>query len=141
MNQALSAFRLNQEGYAADRPVRAAVLGGGTVILKNAAGQILRSIPMDPPETDAASGDAVSLLDLGMLESGEYELSRGEDRRRLTVRPDPWNAVTHALIKGLYFQRCGCGLLPAHAGVYAHPACHTAPAADWTDRRRGIRQI
>ena len=134
MNQALSAFRLNQEGYAADRPVRAAVLGGGTVILKNAAGQILRSIPVDPPETDAASGDAVSLLDLGMLESGEYELSRGEDRRRLTVRPDPWNAVTHALIKGLYYQRCGCGLLPAHAGVYAHPPCHTAPAADWTDR-------
>ena len=134
MNQELSAFRINQEGYAAGLPVCAAVLGEGPVTLKNAAGEVIRSITFDVPETDPASGDTVTLLNLGMLESGEYELSRGEDRRRLTVKPGAWNAVTHALVKGLYYQRCGCGLLPEHAGVYAHPPCHTAPATDWEDR-------
>ena len=134
MSQASSAFRINQEGYAAGLPVRAAVLGEGPVTLKNAAGETVRSITVNTPETDPASGDAVALLDLGMLESGEYELERGEDRRRLTVKSRSWNAVTHALVKGLYYQRCGCGLSPEHAGVYAHPPCHTAPAAEWEDR-------
>nr|AHF24627.1 GH9 beta-1,3(4)-glucanase [uncultured bacterium Contig27] len=134
MNQATPAFRIDQEGYAAGLPVCTAVLGEGTVTLKNAAGETVRSIAVNAPETDPASGDAVTLVDLGVLESGEYELERGIDRRRLSVKPRAWNAVTHALIKGLYFQRCGCGLSPEHAGVYAHPPCHTAPAAEWEDR-------
>ena len=134
MNQPASAFRINQEGYAAGLPVLAAVLGDGAVTLKNAAGETVRSIALDLPETDPASGDAVTLLDLGVLESGEYELERGGEKRRLTVKPRSWNAVTHALVKGLYYQRCGCGLTPEHAGVYAHPPCHTAPATEWEDR-------
>jgi endoglucanase len=51
----------------------------------------------------------------------------------------PWRAVTDALIKGLYFQRCGCELRAAHAGPYTHPACHTAPAVDWLDRSAARR--
>ena len=134
MSDQPSAFRINQVGYAAGLPVRIAVLGDGEVTLKNAAGEIVRRISVDMPDTDPASADRVSLLDLGMLDCGTYELARGKDRRRLTVSPAAWNAVTHALIKGLYYQRCGCGLSPEHAGVYAHPPCHTAPAADWEDR-------
>ena len=134
MNHELSAFRINQEGYVPGLPVYAAVLGAGEVTLKNAAGSVVRSFTVDMPETDPASGDAVSLINLGTLECGVYELERGSDRRRLTVAPGSWNSVTHALIKGLYYQRCGCGLDPEYAGVYAHPPCHTAPALDWEDR-------
>ena len=134
MNSPSSAFRINQEGYAAGLPVYVAVLGEGPVILKNAAGETLRVIAVDVPETDPASGDAVTLLDLGTLEAGTCTLERGDDRRQLSVHPFSWNAVTHALIKGLYYQRCGCGLTPEHAGVYAHPPCHTAPAAEWENR-------
>ena len=133
-----SVFRICQEGYAAGLPVYAAVLGNGPVILKNAAGQTVRSLSFDVPETDPASGDAVTVLDLGVLEEGIYTLERGADRRRLSVKPAAWNAVTHALIKGLYYQRCGCGLLPEHAGLWAHPPCHTAQATDWEDR--GVRR-
>ena len=134
MNDHSSAFRINQEGYAAGLPVMAAVLGEGPVTLKNAAGETILTVDPGVPETDPASGDAVALVNLGVLECGEYELERGKDRRRLTVCGRPWNAVTHALIKGLYYQRCGCGLDPEHAGIYAHPPCHTSPAADWEDR-------
>ena len=134
MHSEPSAFRINQEGYAEGLPVCAAVLGGGEVILKNAAGEVIRSVSVDVPETDSSSGDRVTLVDLGVQESGEYELELGGECRRLTVRPGAWNEVTHALIKGLYYQRCGCGLSPEHAGVYAHPPCHTAPATDWEDR-------
>ena len=134
MNHDSSVFRINQEGYAAGLPVYAAVLGEGPVTLKNAAGETVRSFTVDKPETDPASEDAVTLLNLGVLESGVYELERSGEHRRFTVGPLSWNTVTHALIKGLYYQRCGCGLSPEHAGVYAHPPCHTAPATDWEDR-------
>ena len=134
MNTEPSVFRINQEGYAAGLPAVVAVLGNGPVTLKNAAGEIVRSAAFDAPPTDAASGDAVTLVDMGVLPEGTYVLECGNANCRLTVSASPWNAVTHALIKGLYYQRCGCGLLPEHAGVYAHPPCHTAPAAEWENR-------
>lgn len=138
MNANSPVFRINQEGYAPGLPVRAAVLAGEPVILKNACGEVLRRLVPDISRTDPSSGDSVSLLDLGVLEEGDYELECGAARRRLTVREGAWNPVTHALIKGLYYQRCGCGLDPAHAGPWSHPACHTAPASLWEDR--GVRR-
>ncbi len=134
MNTDLSCFRVNQAGYAAGLPVTAAVLGGSPVVLKDESGNIVREIVFEVPDTDPASGDRVTLLSLGVLEEGVYTLKSGGGSRRFSVRRDAWDAVTHALIKGLYYQRCGCGLDPAYAGVYAHPACHTAPALDWADR-------
>ncbi len=129
-----SVFRLNQEGYAAGLPVSVAVLSRTPVTLKNASGDVLRTFVPEIRETDPASGDDVALLSLGVLPAGEYELSCGPHSRELHVRAGAWNAVTHGLIRGLYFQRCGCELTPAFAGPYTHPACHTAPAADWEDR-------
>ena len=134
MHSQPSVFRINQSGYATGLPVTAAVLGDGPVILKNAAGETLRSIDYDTPQTDPASADKVALVNLGVLAEGNYVLECENASRQLTVCSSPWNTVTHALIKGLYYQRCGCGLLPEHAGVYAHPPCHTAPAQEWTDQ-------
>ncbi len=138
MNNPLPALRVNQEGYVPGLPVTVAVLGGAPVLLKNASGEILREIAYDAPAVDPASGDPVTLVSLGVLEEGDYLLETGSESssesRPFSVRRDAWGAVTHALIKGLYYQRCGCGLDPAYAGVYAHPACHTAPAFDWENR-------
>ena len=134
MSSDLSVLRVNQEGYAAGLPVIAAVLGNEPVTLKNASGETLQTIVPDTPQPDPASGDAVTLLYLGVLPEGAYDLECGACRRRLTVSPAAWNTVTHAMIKGLYYQRCGCGLHAKHAGVWVHPPCHTAPALEWEDR-------
>ena len=135
MNDATpSVFRLNQTGYAAGLPVRAATVSQAPVFLADADGKTIREIPFDPPSADAASGDRVALPDLGILEAGTYFLVSGTERRRLTVSARPWRDVTDALIKGLYFQRCGCALEEKHAGPYVHAACHTAMAVDWEDR-------
>lgn len=131
---ARSAFRVNQAGYATGLPVRAAVLAEGPVLLKNGAGQVLREFPAERPGADPASGDRVYVADLGVLEPGHYTLACGEQERRLAVSPRAWQEVTKALVKGLYYQRCGCALEEAHAGVYRHAACHTAPAIGWEDR-------
>ena len=135
-----SVFRINQAGYAAGLPVRAAVLGGGPVTLEDDKGNVIRTIADPQPRPDAASGDNAALLDLGVLPEGAYTLRRGGEQRGFSVSAKAFRAVGNALVKGLYYQRCGCALLPEHAGPYAHAACHTAPAQDWTDRsvRRSV---
>ncbi|MBR5962442.1 MAG: glycoside hydrolase family 9 protein [Clostridia bacterium] len=134
MNEMNNVFRINQEGYAEGLPVYAAVLAKEPVTLIDADGKMVpveKNIALKP---DEASGDEVALVNLGELKAGHYTLESTEGKRTLTVSEKPWKAVTNALIKGLYYQRCGCELKPEHAGIYSHPACHTAPAADWEDR-------
>ncbi len=130
----LSKFRVNQTGYAAGLPVHVAVADGSAVCLWDAEGNLIRKIVPEPASMDTASGDRVTLLDLGTLSEGTYTLESGSEKRCITVQKQPWEAVTAALIKGLYYQRCGCALEKKYAGVYVHPACHTAAAVDWEDR-------
>ena len=133
MTQDTAVFRINQTGYAEGLPVYAAALTKGSVTLKDEAGNCV-FLKDAIPTKDEASGDEVTLVNLGQLTAGNYTLESAEGKRALTVSEKPWRAVTNALIKGLYYQRCGCELKPEHAGIYSHPACHTAPAADWEDR-------
>ena len=129
-----SLFRINQAGYAAGLPVRVAVLTEGPVTLENENGKTVFRKDSVSLKTDEASGDAVCLLDLGVLPAGTYTLRCGKESRPFTVRPGAWREAGNALIKGLYYQRCGCELKEEHAGPYTHAACHTAPATDWVDR-------
>lgn len=129
-----SVFRLNRTGFAEGLPVRAAVTAPGEVGLTDAAGRVLRTWQVAGAPVDEASGDRVTLLDAGPLPAGTYYLTHGEERRPLTVAARPWQAVTDALIKGLYYQRCGCALEERHAGRWTHGPCHTAMAVDWEDR-------
>lgn len=45
----------------------------------------------------------------------------------------PYAEVTNAMIKALYFQRCGMDLEEKYAGPYTHKACHNIPAYLLTD--------
>ncbi len=129
-----SVFRLCQEGYASVLPVRAVLVGEGPAVLKDSTGKELFRLEAEPAPTDAASGDRASLFSPGRLAPGCYFLEACGEKRKFEVTSDPWRSVTNALIKGFYFQRCGCALDRRYAGDYAHPACHTAPAVDWLDR-------
>ena len=130
-------IRLNQTGYVSGLPVHAAVLSEGEAVLTDAEGKVAGRYPLSPRE-DAASGDRVALIDLGKLPAGEYTIEAGNIKRKLRVAPDAWRKTENALIKGLYYQRCGCGLEEKHAGAWAHPPCHTAAARDW--ERKNVRR-
>ncbi len=130
-------FRLNQIGYAEGLPQTVAVLTDRPVTLKDGQGNELKTFTCTP-EPDEASGDKVALAELGPLPAGDYTLNCGNVSRAFTVRKRPWKEVTNALIRGLYFQRCGCALEEKHAGVYAHPACHTAPARLWENKEISV---
>ena len=129
-------FRINQTGYAAGMPVYIAFLGEGTVRLTDGSGRLLRELHQMPSPIDHSSGDPVSVLDLGILPEGCYTLENNGFVRKISVLKNPWQPVVDMMVKGFYFQRCGCELKKEYAGVYAHPACHTAPAAEWENREK-----
>ena len=130
----LSEIRINQTGYMTALPVLVGVLSEGSLQVKDSKGSVVIEKKDIKPEFDASSGDNVALVNLGILPEGEYNLISGACERKITVSDKAYDAVTGALIKGLYYQRCGCGLKEEHAGIYAHPACHTAECTEWEDR-------
>ena len=134
MNDQLSNIRINQTGYSDTLPTHVAVLSGNLMTLSK-DGNLQASAQIETPETDESSGDKVTVINLGILSEGEYSVQCGEEyARHITVKKNPWKDVTAALIKGLYYQRCGCELKPEHAGRFTHPACHTAPASEWENK-------
>ena len=137
--QNLPVFRVNQIGYAAGMPVHAAVLACETAGVIDQDGNRIAEIKPDGPREDEASGDRVAKLSVGPLPEGRYFLENGRERREIRVCRKPWQQVLDALVKGLYYQRCGCELKEIHAGRYAHPACHTAQARDWEEPSRSRR--
>ena len=134
MNDSLPVIRINQTGYAENLPIQVAVLSGDAVNVSDAEGNTVKKIKACDLPYDEASGDNVKIVNLGMLPAGEYTVWCGTECRKIYVKKNPWKEVTDALIKGLYFQRCGCGLEEKHAGIYKHPACHTAPARVWENK-------
>ena len=84
------------------------------------------------PYNDRDSGDEVCLADFSALAApGEYFVNvPGVGRSyKFTIADGVFRPVADALLKFLYYQRCGVRLDEAHAGPYAHEPCHTEPAA------------
>ena len=129
-----SVFRINQVGYTAGLPVRVAVLTKGPVTLEDEGGKVVYRAEDIRLRTDEASMDRVCLLNMGVLPPGQYTLRSGKESRGITVRTEAWRKVGNALIKGLFYQRCGCELEKEYAGLYSHAACHIGLATDWIDR-------
>lgn len=126
----LPVIRVNQVGYAADLPKQAAVTAAGDYTLTAEDGTVVKDFPNVITKEDAASGDSVALLDLGDLAPGRYVLSGCGESRGFSVSERPWETLTNALIKALYFQRCD-ELPEEFAGIYKHPACHTGLATEY----------
>ncbi|HCA78519.1 MAG TPA: glycoside hydrolase family 9 [Bacteroidetes bacterium] len=52
----------------------------------------------------------------------------GEESAAFAIQDTVYQAVWKSSLKAFFFQRCGNGLGLPYAGIYAHPACHSADA-------------
>lgn len=126
-----STIRVNMLGFLPGLPKNIVLLSDNDLNVLDAKGNQVKSFSGISLKFDEASGDNVASVDLGDLPEGKYILKSGNTEREITVKADAYHEVTDALIKGLYYQRCGCALEEKHAGIYTHGACHTAPASEW----------
>ena len=107
-----SKIRINQLGYSALLPQRVTVLTNGPMILRDERGREIRRFDHLSLQWDEASGEQTAAVALHLSVPGTYFLEAEDEQRQIMVREEPWRDVTNALIKGLYYQRCGCALKP-----------------------------
>ncbi len=123
------AIMVNQVGYEAAVSYKKAVADRpGSYVLKNAAGEILWQGQAGEAVSDPLCGETLYPLDFGSVQApGKYHLesAAGEKSDTFTIDRDVLAGVHNAMIKALYFQRCGCALEEKYAGPYVHAACHT----------------
>ncbi len=127
--------RTDQVAYTQGAPMRAAVLGAkGEYALKTMDGSTVLSGTLTPgAKNDAASGDSVAWADFTGTAPGRYRLELPEIgfSQPFAVQPRPYEPLLRAMLKGLYFMRCGCALEAPHAGPWGHACCHTLPAVPY----------
>lgn len=124
-------IHLNQTGFDAEKPKRAIITGKGErCFVVSADNEVVFEPPMSAPFFDAASGDTVRSVDLSQAKKpGAYFLFADGFKKTFYVSERPYRALSAALVKGMYYQRCGCALDEKHAGPFRHGICHTAKAS------------
>ncbi len=135
-----NSIRVNQNGYSAQLPKFVAVLEDSPLLLYDHKGDLIRQYPNPGLKNDEASGDRLAVIDLENIPAGSYTLRCGDSSKEIIVKDKAYAELTDALIKALYYQRCGCALEKKHAGIFTHRACHTAPATDW-DTKTIVKSI
>lgn len=124
------AIMVNQVGYEAAASHKLAVADTpGSYVLKNAAGEVLWQGRTGEAMQDPLCGETLYPLDFGSVQTpGKYVLedAQGAGSDAFEIGRDVLAGVHNAMIKALYFQRCGCALEERYAGPYVHGACHTA---------------
>nr|AMO13180.1 glycoside hydrolase [uncultured bacterium] len=131
----------NQVGYDPRLPKKAVLTGKGECckILnereldafrreKEAGGKSCEPV-LSKAAYDEASGDTVRVVDFSALsEPGKYFLIADGELVTIKIKDKPYHELSNALVKGLYYQRCGCELKEKHAGLFRHGPCHLGKA-------------
>jgi len=89
------------------------------------------------PKLDLATMDKVLYADFSEVkEPGTYYISIPDYGRSFSFRiaENVYNEVKDALLKAMYYQRCGMALEEKYAGVWKHDACHLEDAILWEDQ-------
>lgn len=119
---------VNQVGYEMDAASKKAVVSQlGSYVLKNAAGEVIWQGQAGDAVQDPLCGETLYPLDFGSVQmAGKYYLENatGERSDTFEIGRDVLAGVHNAMVKALYYQRCGCVLEEKYAGPYTHAACH-----------------
>lgn len=101
------------------------------------SGESVFSAKLSGPYHDETNEIDVYYFDFSEVTAqGEYFVA-AENGVSFTFRisASPIKEISYAILKMLYFQRCGCGLDKKYAGKYAHDKCHNVTAYYALDTR------
>lgn len=129
-NAALGQVHLNQIGYRPGDPKWVAVEGPATTfdVVRVSDDAVVLSGPLTLRRaSDPASGDDVLEGDFtAVMDAGRYYVSvTGTGvSPAFDINDGIYDDLFRQLLKGLFYQRCGTAVLPAHGGTYTHDPCH-----------------
>ena len=111
---------LNQVGYNVDLPKKAAITGKGeNCYVLSADGETTYTPKLSKPVFDPASNDIVRVADFSDIkEPGEYFLFSDGLKKTFYINEKPNQKLLAAMVKSMYYLRCGCALEEKHAGIF-----------------------
>lgn len=130
---------VNQVGYNIKQKKIAVAQWPGKYELKDDKGEVVMHLGTRAALQDPLTGETLYILDFSKLtKPGVYQLvyEYGDTSCHFKVGEDVYRDVHNAMIKALYFQRCGCALEEKHAGKFKHAACHRDMVSLWTDKEK-----
>ena len=130
---------LNQVGYDLKQSKRAVVTEAGTYQVINSQGEVVAKAQTGEAIPDPLCGETLYKLDFSAVcEPDTYKLvsQNGEASYSFAIGEDIYEKVHNAMIKALYFQRCGCALEEKYAGKFKHAACHMDMVSLWEDKEK-----
>jgi len=121
-------IHINQIGYRPkDRKIAVINGKGGVFNLVDEKDIIIFSGEATGGEFDELSGDSVFYGDFTSVEvPGTYYISMQEYGRSFyfEIKEKVYKDIKNAMLKGMYYQRCGMELEEKYAGPWKHCACH-----------------
>lgn len=138
----ISPIRINQAGYLPGA-VKTAVIADLDVdsftVVRSPHGGVVYEGTLSAPVENASSGEVNRIADFSALNMvGNYQIvtSDGTVSFEFPVSRKAYDRLLQETMKMLYLQRCGAELDEEHAGIYAHPVCHSETAVVYgTDQR------
>jgi len=128
---------LNQVGYTLNQSKIAVVTTPGAYQVKNDKGEVVLNLGTKAAVQDPLCRETLYKLDFSKVTvPGSYKLvsQYNEESYSFVVGEDVYADVHNAMIKALYFQRCGCALEEKYAGVFKHAVCHKDMVSLWGDK-------
>lgn len=146
---------INQVGYYTKGTKRAIVIGGGVsfeLIRLNEDGTgvpVYRGMVENTGKgKDVLSGERCYIADFTeYTKPGTYYLCINPGMESevtsysFTIGDHVLDDVCEALVKMLYYQRCGMALEAEYAGVYTHGVCHTSPTTYQTRNSMDVSPV
>ena len=138
----ISPIRIDQIGYLPDA-VKTAVIADldadSFKVVRSPHGGTVFEGTLSEPTENASSGEIVRIADFTDLKMvGKYKIitSDGTESSEFTLSRQAYDKLLRETMRMLYLQRCGSELSPDHAGIYAHPVCHSELAVVYgTDQK------
>ena len=109
-------------------------VAGSFDIVREDTGDIIYSASMHEQGMDTAIGSIASFGDFSeVTQPGRYFIAvDGNKSYSFDIAENPLEKLSTALLKMLYYQRCGVALEAQYTGEdYVHAACHTEPGGIW----------
>lgn len=132
---------VNQVGYLTKQKKTAVVKMPGPYQVKNEQGEVVFNTGTRAGIHDPLCRESLYKLDFsGLKTPGKYKLVHpfAGESYSFVVGEDIYEQAHSAMLKALYFQRCGCSLEEKYAGVYTHGACHMDKVKVWSDKSKEL---
>lgn len=136
-------IHINQLGYKPNGKKIAIIKGSYSTftVYDSSNNSVVLSKKIQGKNKDESSGDTVCYADFSEItKDGQYFIAVPElgKSNNFKIGGNIYNGLSTALVKAIYYQRCGIALDAKYAGEYTHDICHKNSVKLYNDQSKEL---